>query len=84
MKQSKPAVRKRPVTRKAESSTETPLTLEQELRKLERTVRRIREKTLTDAIDALERESNALHVRDAGLDDGIQRSIRVLWDMKRR
>lgn len=62
----------------------TPEQLRAELRKSQRSLRGAREKTLTDAIDALERESNGLHVRDAGLDDGIQRSIRVLWDMKRR
>jgi|WetSurMetagenome_2_1015567.scaffolds.fasta_scaffold645530_2 hypothetical protein len=39
---------------------------------------------LTEAmIEALRRVYRGVDL-NAGLDDGIQRSIRVLWDMKRR
>jgi hypothetical protein len=49
------------------------------IRALRRKIKRI----LPAAIDALDREADSLHVREASADEGLQRAIRVLRDLHR-
>ena len=50
---------------------------QREIRALRRKLKRM----FPIAIEALEREANGLHVREASADEGLQRAIRVLWDL---
>lgn len=50
---------------------------QREIRALRRKLKRI----LPTAIDALDRETDSLHVREASADEGLQRAIRVLRDL---
>jgi hypothetical protein len=58
-------------------------TLKTQIRELARRAReKDRAKTLQDVLDALEKESNGLHVRDVHLDYGLQQVIIVVKRMK--
>jgi hypothetical protein len=46
-----------------------------------RALRRKINQILPMAIDALDREADSLHVREASADEGLQRAIRVLWNL---
>jgi len=50
---------------------------QREIRALRRKIKRV----LPMAIDALDREADSLHVREASADEGLQRAIRVLWNL---
>ncbi len=52
---------------------------QRELRALRRKLKRI----LPMAIDALDREADRLHVREASADEGLQRAIQVLRHLHR-
>jgi hypothetical protein len=58
-------------------------TLKEQIRKLARRAReKDRDKVFADVLDALQKESDGLHVRDAHIDDGLQRAILIVKRMK--
>jgi hypothetical protein len=56
--------------------------LQAEVRKLKRWAKTVRRETVQLCIDALGRESQGLHVRDADADKGLQRGIFVLYQLR--
>lgn len=52
---------------------------QREIRMLRRKIKQV----LPKAIRALDREADSLHVREASADEGLQRAIRVLWELHR-